>query len=1157
MKKVLGNWWVLTGLIVLFLVLVLCLGLPIFVRAMADWWVRLLLFTLIVGTWGLLGWLRARKARKAAAAIAAELATPSAGDAEGQAVSARMAEALATLKGGSGSKRDYLYNRPWYVIIGPPGAGKTTALLNSGLRFPLSDQSFKGVGGTRNLDFWFADEAVMVDTAGRYTTQDSNASADSQGWKSFLSLMKRHRPLSPVNGLIVAIGVDELLQSDRAGLDRHAALVRRRLAEVRSTLEVSVPVYLLLTKADLIAGFSEYYDDLDVEGRRAVLGATLPVENKRPGVDDVVRLFDGMVAAQQARQAKRLFEEVDQMRRSLILGFPAQLGALRNRLARFVDGAFLSGDQPVGTLRGFYLTSGVQQGAPLDRILAGVAESYQSTSRGPTGSGRTYFLNRVLTEVVFGEAGLVEADPAARRRQQARTTAGVIGVVAAAALVVALWGVSFWQNRSFQSALGQSSAQAATLLRETGVDLVEVRDTDPDLEQALTTLRALRNLPQGYAEQAAGEPGLFKRFGLYQSSHADTAVEAYRAGLRRILLPRLLLRLEHYMAANGADPMAVYQPLKVYLMLGGQGPMDPGTVKSWVEGDWLNEQFPGADRAPARKELGEHLAALLEDQGLSSEWAERKAPLDGTTIASARAALGTLSLADRAYAVLRQKALAGSEQPWRASAAISAGDAQAFANGNEVMLLEVPYFYTREGYEKAYLPGLITVADDLKKDLWVLGEGADTAGVQMQVEQIRPGVAALYAQDYVAAWERVATLPAPGNLFGDPAVLGAFAKTPSPLKTLLMELRKNTSFAGGASAAAGAAAGMARDKVEATRFGRLAQAAGATAGPQVDAATEIASHFKPLHDYVGDGKAPAPIDEFVAAVKKAGEAITSAKLAGGGMGADAVQSQMALALGSVATTAGGAPPQLQNFVAAATSGGSSATTAAAQGALSDAYAQAVFPDCQSTTQDRYPFVGTAVADASLADVQRVFGLGGTLDGFIQQRVVPLLDMSGPVWRWNAQNPQAATLNPSTPEEFVKARQLRDILAGGLNVKIEAKALGAGIDTVEMAVGNTRYTFERGSLGAQKPLSWSAQGMLPVASVALMSAGAKVGGVEAEGPWALFRLLDAARKENAGPLAILATFGSGAQTAVFKISLPNDRNPFGRGGPWSFRCPTVL
>ena len=1154
MKKYFGNWWVLTGLAVLFLVLVLCLGLPIFVRMLAPWWVRLLLFMLVVLPWGLIGWLRVRKSRKAAAAIAAELSASAPGDAEGQAVAARMAEGLAALRAGSGKRRDYLYNRPWYVIIGPPGAGKTTALLNSGLRFPLSDQSFKGVGGTRNLDFWFADEAVMVDTAGRYTTQDSDSAADAKGWTSFLALMKKHRPLSPVNGVIVAIGVDKLLQADRAGLDRHAALVRRRLAEVRATLEVAVPVYLLLTKADLIAGFAEFYDDLDVEGRRAVLGATFPVELKRPGNDDLVAAFDAVVAAQQARQAKRLFEEVDQTRRSLILGFPAQLGALRNRLARFADGAFLSGDQPIGTLRGFYFTSGVQQGAPLDRILAGVAESYQSATRPAEGSGRTYFLNRVLTEVVFGEAGLVEADPAARRRQQARTTAGIIGVAAAATAIVALWAVSFWQNRSFQSALGQSSAQAATLIQQTGVDLVEVRDTDPDLEQALASLRALRNLPQGYAEQAGGEPGMFMRLGLYQSSHADAAVEAYRSGLRRILLPRLLLRLEQFMAANSAEPMAIYQPLKVYLMLGGQGPLDPGTVKSWIEADWANEQFPGADRAPVRKEMSDHLAVLLEDQGLSSEWAGRKAPLDGAIIASARAALQTLSLADRAYAVLRQKALAGAEQPWRASAAISAGDAQAFANGAEVMQLEVPYFYTREGYEKAYLPGLVTVAGDLQKDLWVLGEGAQTAGVQAQIEQIRPGVAALYARDYVDAWERVATSPVPGNLFGDLAVLGAFAKSPSPLKVLLLELRKNTSFAGGAKAVGD----IASARLESSRFGKLAQAAAATAaGPQVDAATAISSHFKPVHDYVGDGKAPAPIDDFVAAVKKAGEAITSAKLAGGGMGADAVQSQMAMAQAAVATSAGAAPPQLQNFVAAAASGGSSASTAAAQGALSEAYAQSVFPDCQLATQDRYPFVGTAMADASLADVQRVFGLGGTLDSFIQGRIVPLLDLTGPVWRWNSQNPQTAALNPATPEEFVKARQLRDILAGGLNVKIEAKSFGAGVDTVDMVVGNTRYTFERGSLGMARPLAWSAQGNLPVASVALMADGAKVGGVETEGPWALFRLFDAARKENAGPLAVLATFGSGAQTAVFKISLPNDRNPFGRGGIWSFRCPTAL
>lgn len=1156
MKKIFGNWWVLTGLVVLLLVLVLCVGLPLFVGFLQPWWVRAVIFVLIAGSWGAIGFLRARRARKAAEAIEAELAGPNAQDEESAAVAARLNDALASLKSNAAGKRDYLYSRPWYVIIGPPGAGKTTALVNSGLRFPYSDQAFKGVGGTRNLDFMFADEAILVDTAGRYTSQDSDSSVDAQGWKSFLGLLKRNRPLSPVNGIIVALGVDELLKADRAGIDRHAAMVRRRIAEMRQTLEVSVPVYLLFTKADLLAGFVEFYEDLDVEGRRAVLGATLPVENAKPKIDDLVAQFDKVVAAQSARQAKRLYEEVDQQRRSLILGFPAQLAALRSRFARFVDGAFIAGDQPGGTLRGFYFTSGVQEGAPLDRILSGIADVYSVENRGTGGSGRTYFLNRLLSEVVFGEAGLVQMDPVARKRQQTRVSAGVAGVVAAAALILVLWGVSFIQNRSFLSSLGQSAANAATLTRETGVDMVETRSTDPDLEQSLGVLRALRNLPQGYAEQAAGEPGLFRRFGLYQSSHADAAVEAYHDGLRRILLPRLLLRLEAFMAANQGNPTALYPALKAYLMLGGQGPLDKDSVKAWVTADWANEQFAGADRAPARKEMAEHLSALLEDQGMASAWPNRTAPLDGQAIASARAVLSTMSLGDRAYAVLKQKALSSGDQPWRATAALSAGDAQAFANGSEVLALEVPALYTRTGYEKTYQIGLQTVAEDLKKDLWVMGDAASTAGIQAQMGQMKAAVAALYAQDYIAAWERVATIPKPADYFSDAAALGAFSKSPSPLKVLLLELRKNTTFAGGSAAAKTIAA----DKFASSRIGAIgtALAGGNPLAGGSDAAGQIAAYFKPLHDYAGNGSGNAPIDDFVNAVKTAGAAVNSAKIAGGGVGSEAVQGQMAMAMGSVAAAAGGAPPQLKGFVAGATSGGQSATVSAAQGAISDAYLKTVQPDCQLATANKYPFVGTATADASLIDVQRVFGMNGSFDAFANQRVLPILDMTGPVWRWNADNPMAASLNPSSPEEFNKAQALRDLIMGGLTVQFEAKSFGGGVDAAELLVGSAVTRFD-GPGSGQRPITWSVQGNVPQAAVTLFSGGKKVGEVKPtrNSPWAWFLLMDQARKENAGPQTLLVTFGSGAQTATFKVSLPSERNPFSRGGLWSFRCPVAL
>ena len=1158
MKRIFGNWWFLTGLAVLCLVLVFCLGLPIFVGGLRPWWVRIALFVLFAGSWLLLGFLRARRVRKAAEAIEKELATPSAADEESVTVAARMGEALAQLKSSSGGKGDYLYNRPWYVIIGPPGAGKTTALLNSGLRFPLADQSFRGVGGTRNLDFWFADEAAFVDTAGRYTTQDSDSSADSQGWKSFLSLLKKHRPRSPVNGVIVALGVDELLRSDRAGLDRHAALVRRRLAEIRAGLEVSFPVYLLLTKADLLSGFVEYYDDLDVEGRRAVLGATLPTAIAKPKADDFAAAFDRVVIAQGERQAKRLYEEVDAARRSLLLGFPAQLGALRNRLTRFIDGAFLSGDQPVGNLRGFYLTSGVQEGAPLDRILSGVADVFQAQPSQRGASGRTYFLNRLLTDVVFGEAGLVQADPAARRREAARNRFGYIAIAASAVLVLVAWGYSFIQNRTFLANLADAANETSALSQQTGIDLTEVRDTDPSLEQSLSVLRALRDLPQGYAQQEAGGPGIGIRFGLFQSWEARRAREAYLMGLRRILLPRILLRLESHMATHSGDPLAVYQPLKVYLMLGGKGPMDNGTVKSWVTADWAQgDQLSGADRAPTRKELGQHLDAMLAD---TVTWPGGTAtPLDGTTIANARAVVQTMGMADRAYAVLRQKAMSGDGPPWRASNYLSAGDVQAFANGEEVFQSEVPYFYTRQGYEKAYVIGLATVEQDLKKDLWVLGDAAQMEGTQMELGQVRGGVATKYAAEYKAAWERIITLPKAANYYADMAAFGSFTRSPSPLKKLLLQVKENTTFSGGS----GAAKAMIGEQMSQSRFGRSIDVAKSVsgAGGGFDAGTEIGSYFKALQDFVGGSSADAPIDQWVAAIKQAVAANGAAKSLGGGMGGDALQAQQATAVSNAAAAGAVAPPQLQGFMASVANGGQTAAVDTATGAINDAYKQSVLPACMMATDNKYPFFGKSrdnptPVNASLVDVQQVFGMGGTIDGFLQQRVMPLLDTSTPVWRWNAGSSVTANLSPSTPDDLFKARQLRDMLMGGLLVKVESKTFGASVDSAELTVGSAQTRFEPGSAG-EKQVIWSAQGNVPQAALVLMSRGSKVKEFSATGPWALFRLMDEARFEKRGG-TWFATFGTGTATIAFKMTFPTEQNPFARGTvPWSFRCPSAL
>lgn len=1151
LKILLSNWWTVSLLIVVLLVGTLCFGLPLAIVALRPWIWRISMFVLIVGVWVVMAFLRWRRRRRAQRELAEGIVGVEV-ESEESVLAARLRDALASLKKARGGKRDYLYASPWYVMIGPPGSGKTTALINSGLHFPYSDQALQGVGGTRNLDFMFADEAVLVDTAGRYTSQDSGGSTDGQAWLAFLNLLKRNRPLQPVNGIIVAIGVDELLRSDRLALDAHAAAIRRRIAEIRARLEVTAPVYLLLTKADLIAGFSEFFDDLDVDGRRAVLGNTFALADGAPSADQIAAAFDEIAQAVSDRLAKRLAEEPDAFRRSLILGFPSQLSSVRARLVRLVEGAFAARESTGGILRGLYLTSGVQSGAPLDRLLAGVAEVYERPPSASVNSGKAYFLNRLLGEVVFPEAGLVQMDPRARVRQRARLTGALGGIAIAAMLILVLWGISLFRNMALQETLRKQAEEVQTSFKQHGVDLVQVSSTDGDLEQVLPVLDELRALAQGYEDKRQGGPPLSMRFGLFQSGLAQRAEEAYRDGLRRILLPRLLLRAEDAMQQQIGNPLAVYEPLKVYLMLGGERPggVDPAAVRAWARADWAAASYPGDDRSGLRKRLALHLDALLQDDSPNIAWQRGRPPLDGNLVSAARGAVQRMTLAERAYAVFRQKGLAQGGAPWSASGIVTDQGARAFANGAAVRQIQIPYLFTRQGFEKIYQPGLLTAQRDLENDLWVLGRDADTTAIRQQMSSVKPGVAAAYAGEYITQWEGVITEMTPAAYFADIAAYGAFTGAPSPWKLLLGEVRTNTTFTGGTTAA------------KAILTERVTQRLGTAArllpggGGAPDAGMMIANNFREINAYVGDGKAQAPIDDFLAAVRSAGQAVIASRTSTVGGAGDTLQAAMAQANAAVAAAGASAPLLLQPFVAETAKGGSSAQVSAVQGAVTQAYASTILPACRGVVQDRYPFFAGAADDARLVDMLSQFSSGGLLEGFVSQRLIPLMETSGPVWRWKPDNPISSAFDPASAEQLSEIPAIRDLLTVGLSYKVSLESLGTGVDAIEFGAGGATQRFDK-TTRAEKAMQWLPQAAAPEAHVTLFRAGQQVDQIPADGLWALFRLIDKAPHHNDGEMRLLANFGSGQQTATLRIEVVGTSNPFNRGRIWAFRCPAAL
>src|SRR5260370_10710040 len=198
-----------------------------------------------------------------------------------------------------------------------------------------------GVGGTRLCDWWFTENAVLIDTAGRYTTQDSNVAVDRAGWDAFLDLLRRTRPRQPLNGVIVAIALTDIAAAPPDERVAHARAIRRRIKELEERLGIRIPVYALFTKSDLIARFTEFFDDLDRARRNQVWGVTFPLAKADAGpVGQFPEELQLLVDSLNDRLFDRLQAEQSPERRVLIAGFPTQIYTLDQPLLTFLTVAF-------------------------------------------------------------------------------------------------------------------------------------------------------------------------------------------------------------------------------------------------------------------------------------------------------------------------------------------------------------------------------------------------------------------------------------------------------------------------------------------------------------------------------------------------------------------------------------------------------------------------------------------------------------------------------------------------------------------------------------------------------------------------------------------------------------------------------------------------
>ncbi|MET0307433.1 MAG: type VI secretion system membrane subunit TssM [Sphingomonas sp.] len=1090
------------------------------------WWPVTLFFALLPVVLVGVFWFLARRRDQKKNAEMMDALKPSA-PADHDELSHKLVEALTMLKSVRlGKRQAYAYQLPWYAIIGPSGAGKTTALLNSGLNFPTAVageyRALRGQPNTPNCDWWFTDEAVLIDTAGRYVTQDIDAAKDAEGWRSFLELLKTHRPLQPLNGIIVAVPAPDF--ADPAKMAGHANNIRARLAEIGTTLGQDLPVYLLVTKADLLAGFREFFSRATDAESDQVFGSTAP--GTTPDADSVLKGFDDLVASISSRVVDRMQAEPQLPLRGQIAAFPAQLASLRTPLASLLGalGQKSRFDEPA-RLRGVYLASGTQTGNPVDRILLSIGMPATASAHA-VGQGRSYFLKRFFSDLIFPEQGMASRNLAAERRARQRYIFSAAAACVALVLAIGIWTWGYFRNTALIASVYTTSAAYAEAAGTS-------RGGSDTVDQDLAALGVL-----GKATADMGKAGDFA-LGLGQGGRLEGELRGiYGRDLQRRLTPILVNLAQQSMTADKAAPAALYDDLKSYLILGAKGPALGDHVVAWVQQAWTARQGSGSESQAG--ELAQHTAALFDGNF-------RPVAIDAAQIEEARVVLRAQPAAVRVYGRLKSKAMEKGEPMWTARENAGPRPELFFATGGAFAPgAGVPALFTRNGYDKTFLPILASGPKLLEEENWVVDDkSADTSISPAELASLKQDLQRLYFAEFLSRWQAYigAMQPRPVTSLADNVQRLRDGSGPlSPIAPLMKAIARATDMTPPKGAPAVPTGGM---------LGAAMNAAGA--GPTGDdPRRNVVNAFLPLRIFAGTpaaGGAPAPnapVDALMTTMGQLADKLNViAVLPGGGGETGSQQSMEVKALILQLDQSANSMPQPAGLWAKGVASDASVSLGGARLAQMGEALNASFGDqCQQLLSRAFPVQPAAVADLPLDVFARFFSPQGQFAKFVTQELAGYLDTTTPEWTAKS---NAAEIGLT--EANVRALQAANFVtrtfftsdpnAARLSYQVEPVAL-SGATSVTLKIDGQSLSFD-GKSPIPVTFDWPGAG---AASVEFATGGAAPQVRSWPGQWAAFRMMKAAAiKAGASP-----AIGEGSLTQAgarfdFRIRTFAGTNPF--------------
>jgi len=747
-----------------------------------------------------------------------------------QLISQKLKESIQLIrKSKLGDKKGHaaLYELPWYMVIGNPAAGKSSAIYHSGLKFPFENSHQKsissGLCGTRNCDWFFSTEGVLLDTAGRYSVY----AEDHPEWLGFLNLLKKSRTQAPVNGLIVVVSIAELVSQSPEQSIKLAKNLRARIQDLTERLEIFAPVYVVFSKMDLIAGFTEFFECYDVDEFEQIWGATLKYQpNSTQNIMTLFEqhyavLYEGLKGLSTTHLSRRHSQNISPS----VMTFPLEFKSLKPVLKTFIGTLFEENPyqfKPV--FRGFYFTSALQQGVIESPMTEQMIQDFQLSlnlkSENPVpghsvAQHHGYFLKSLFSDVILKDQHLVKQhiNPKRKKQRYSAFIAALLGI----SMILSLW---IWSYRNNQQ-----------LIADVQADLDKVVQLQKQSGQRLSTqlnaLLILQERMQQIDQFEENQPIQFG-FGLYQGSTLREKLQSeYLAGIRQLLLQptqqniaqylrriksnEATLKVNHvnveikqgvktqqYLEPSETNPQDAYNALKAYLMLSNPQYMDSSHLgdqltrfwRPWLDSN--REQMPRGEMIQKAEQILSYSITLANDQKFPV--LEADSLLVEQTRQVLLAVIRGMPARDRVYNEIKMRAAV--RYPAITIKHLVGENSQNTVLGSYAL----PGMFTYKAWNE-YVEKAIDAAANRPTDSkdWVLNSTqSDDLTFSGSPDQIRKQLTTLYKQQYIAEWRKFLNgiYYAKANNFNQQTKNMEILGEPenSPIRMIIQQVAKETSW---------------------------------------------------------------------------------------------------------------------------------------------------------------------------------------------------------------------------------------------------------------------------------------------------------------------------------------------------------------------------